>query len=61
MSEVTPWIRSGFFVAAKAIRAPSGDQEKAETLRSAPLVRCLPFTGAFNASATSSVKRCAKA
>jgi hypothetical protein len=57
-SDVLPLIRSGFFVALKAIRRPSGDHEKPPTLKSLPFVRWRPATGALSASSTTNVQRC---
>ena len=42
---------------AERDRMPSGDHEKAPTLKSLPRVRCLPAAGAFIASSSSMVQR----
>src|SRR5689334_20830664 len=55
MSAVKTLMRSGLIVAPKAMRVESGDQLKSPTLKSLPLVRCLPLAGDSKASATSMV------
>jgi len=57
MSALALCTRSGFTVALKAIRVPSGDQAKSPTLKSRPFVRCTPAAGVSRAFSTSIVQR----